>query len=244
MLSSVRDPSQPVSGLEWTVADLGAHLVTVARRNVAVAQGIPLDWAWGEDVRRAMATVNAREITELGEADTTTLAGLLGIENEALLDAYGPDGDRTVRWPQYETRAHDATATWLGELLIHGLDLARTLGVGWRIRHGQGLAIFDGLIPALPAFVNHSAAQTAAGVYHLSLRGAHYTLRVGTDGSITTDRRKPEHADLHISARPVDYVLVGYGRANQWLAIGRGAMITWGRKPWLALRFADLFQRP
>jgi hypothetical protein len=47
-----------------------------------------------------------------------------------------------------------------------------------------------------------------------------------------------------VSADPVTYLLVGYGRRSPWPAIARGGILAWGRMPWLALRFASLFAQP
>jgi uncharacterized protein (TIGR03083 family) len=244
-LRSVPDGSQPIKGLQWTVADLGAHLVTVTHRDIAVARGEPFEWDPGDSPHTAMATFNDSEIDNLGERDPKKLADLLEQQNETLLDAFGPDGERLVSWRLYESRAQDTVAVWFGELLVHGLDLARTLGRPWPVRPEHAAAVIDGLVPALPVFVHRDRAKRAAGNYHVHLRGHDdYGITVRPDGTVAVTRGKPARADLHISANPAQYLLVGYGRANQWLTILRGAIVAWGRKPWLSLRFATIFDQP
>jgi hypothetical protein len=44
-------------------------------------------------------------------------------------------------------------------------------------------------------------------------------------------------ADCWISADPVAFLLVGYGRASQWSQIARGKLLAGGRKPWLGTAF-------
>ncbi len=245
MLRAVPGGDRAVRGLDWTIAELGAHLVTVARRNLVVGTGGTFEWDPGSSPHSSMAAFNDDEIEELDEHRAGSLAELLEAENAALLEAYGDDPDRVVRWPHYEARAQESLGVWLGELVVHGLDLARTLGRDWSIHREQAVAVFDGVLPALPVYVNRAKARTAAGVYHLHLRGdGDYGLDVSADGTVVTSRAKPSRSDLHVSADPVAYLLVGYGRANRWSAIGRGAIIAWGRKPLLALRFPDLFERP
>ena len=47
-----------------------------------------------------------------------------------------------------------------------------------------------------------------------------------------------------ISADPVTFLLVGYGRMPLGRALLRGGMLARGRRPWLGLRFKDLFFNP
>lgn len=245
LLRETPDPDLPVPGLEWTVGELGAHLVTVARRNVEVGREGALPTFDGFGTHAGLAAYNARELDEETERDPEELAAILASENEAVLDAYGADGDRGVRWYEVETSVDRAAAIWLGELLVHGLDLARTLGRGWPIHRDQAAEVFRGLTPALPTLVNRDAARSAAGTYHLHLRGARdYTIEVSDDGTCRVREEQPERADLHVSASPVAYLLVGYGRESRWAAIAKGQIVAWGRKPWLALKFADLFEPP
>lgn len=60
-----------------------------------------------------------------------------------------------------------------------------------------------------------------------------------TTGSVPSRR-----VDCHISADPVAFFLLGSGLASQWPLIARGKLMTWGRKPWLALKLASLFVSP
>ena len=50
--------------------------------------------------------------------------------------------------------------------------------------------------------------------------------------------------DCVITADPVAFLLVGYGRAGQWSQILRGKLRAGGRRPWLAQRFSSLLTRP
>jgi hypothetical protein len=50
--------------------------------------------------------------------------------------------------------------------------------------------------------------------------------------------------DCVISADPVTYLLVVYGRMPLGRALLRGGMVAWGRRPWLGLCFKSLFFNP
>lgn len=243
LLRSTADGGRRGHGGEWSIAEVGAHVVDVARRNVAMAEGEQLVYPQGDDTHEAMAAMNAERMVE--ERDPAKLADLLIAENQNLLDALGTDGDRPLRWYDVETSTSSFAGVWLGELLIHGLDLARTLDRAWPISREQAVAVFEGLLPVFPSVVDRDAAPRAAGTYHLRVRGhADFTLHVTPDGDLTVDRGEPDRADLHVSVSPVAYLLVGYGRANQWAAVAKGQIRAWGRKPWLAPRFGSLFNAP
>jgi hypothetical protein len=47
-----------------------------------------------------------------------------------------------------------------------------------------------------------------------------------------------------ITADPVAFLLVGYGRISQWGPILRRQIVAGGRRPWKALRFAMLLTDP
>jgi hypothetical protein len=138
----------------------------------------------------------------------------------------------------------EVAGIWLGELLVHGLDLAAALGAPWKIRRDQALAVSEGIFAIVGQFVKPDVAATLDATFHVSLRGGgDYTVTVGGGGCHVAPG-KPERADLHVSADPVAYLLVGYGRKSQWPAILTGRIAAWGRKPMLALEFGKLFEQP
>jgi len=191
-----------------------------------------------------MARTNSEDLLRFPERRLEILAHLLSEETARFLVALGADGARPLHWPLYETQAKWAMGGYLGELLVHGLNLARARQRRWPIRAEQAVAVFDGLIPALPAFARPSVAARATGVYHIHLRGGpHYTLEVKA-GDMRVDFGRPQRAQLHVSADPLAYLLVGYGRVSRWSAPARGKILAWGTRPWLALRLANLIEQP
>jgi hypothetical protein len=65
-----------------------------------------------------------------------------------------------------------------------------------------------------------------------------------TDGQLDILATPPRRVDFHVSAEPVTYLLVSYGRKNQWVAAASGRIASWGRRPWLAPRLASLIDKP
>jgi hypothetical protein len=49
---------------------------------------------------------------------------------------------------------------------------------------------------------------------------------------------------VRLSADPMAYLLVGFGRSSLWPVIARGQIFAWGRKPWLLARLPTYFMKP
>jgi hypothetical protein len=72
--------------------------------------------------------------------------------------------------------------------------------------------------------------------------GGRYRLVVDDGTAVVTSAG--EKADCVITADPVTFLLVGYGRVGQWSQIIRGNLLAGGRKPWLAAKFGTLLASP
>jgi putative sterol carrier protein len=53
-----------------------------------------------------------------------------------------------------------------------------------------------------------------------------------------------EESDCVITADPVAFLLMGFGRVSQWTPVLRRKIRAGGRKPWLALKFGTLMSTP
>ncbi len=234
LLRAPPDADVALSRVSWSAAELGAHLVSLARRYRRLAQA-PTPFP------ASLSAENHRELAAVSERDSSALADLLEVEVAALLEAFGEDGKRLV-W--YFTVPHTVAgvgATLLGELLLHGLDLARANQRSWPITRAQALACLRGILPAIVLAVDADAASKATGTYHLHLRGGEdWTVHVH-EGAVRVEYGRPRQADLHLSADPVVFLLNAYGLISRTRALLSGSILCWGRRPWLAMRFDRLF---
>jgi hypothetical protein len=137
------------------------------------------------------------------------------------------------------------TALALGELTVHGHDIATGTGRPWPIPAEHAKLIVGTVCPEMsPLAVRPEAARGAPVTYEVRLRGngPRYVIRVA-DGTAEV-RAVGGPVDCVISADPVTYLLVVYGRMPLGRALMRGEMLARGRRPWLGLRFKDLFFNP
>jgi len=221
----------PLARVSWSAAETGAHLVSLPRRYRPMVSGPrPLPESLARDNEQALAAVPER--------DPRVLADLLATEVAELLDVLGTDGQRPA-W--YFTVPHTTAglgAVLLTELLVHGLDLARATRRPWPITRPQATACIGGVLPAVAAV----ADPVAVGTYHLHVRGGEdWTIDI-RDGAVTVAPGRPPRADLHFSVDPVAFLLNAYGHLGRTRALLTGRLVAWGRKPWLAGRFAAAFR--
>jgi hypothetical protein len=230
LLRSGIDGDADVPKLTWTASECAAHLVTATRGMTNTAGGAPAP----EATAGGIAAVNDERVAGLDERDPSRLAELLVEECRSFLDEVGrrPTG-QPVRWYQREIAFDVAHLTCLlvGELVVHGLDIARSAGRPWPIRRPDALLAMSGVLPLLPAYVDRERSAGLDARYGLRLRSG---LRVGlafADGELTIEAPPAGPIDCHLSVDPTTYLLVSYGRQSQWSGILTGRIVAWGRRP-------------
>jgi hypothetical protein len=221
LLRRVDDGSVPVPGLTWTAAETAAHMIGELR-----------------DYTQALTR------HEVAERDMGLLAGLLENAAETYLaaasvaneDAAIPAANGLVLSPS------TMTSLLLGEQVIHGLDVARAARTRWDIRPRDALLVTPGALSVAPYYLSRSALTMRAS-FELRIRGAN-GYRMAVDHGTATITAAGERADCVITADPVAFMLLGFGRITQWSPILRGKLRAGGRKPWLAMRFATMLSSP
>ncbi|HEX6312230.1 MAG TPA: maleylpyruvate isomerase N-terminal domain-containing protein [Acidimicrobiia bacterium] len=233
------DPDEPVRGSDWSVGQTVAHVVTTFDRWVSMAEGAAFDIGRGPEFATRMAEINRREIEAAGRCgageETAAAARWLAVatDPDASMHLYGlADVDCSFA---------EASGVLLGELLMHGYDVARSIRAPWPITAREAIAVAEGLLPLLPLVYDGSATGGRSFDIDLRLRGRGSGIDFHCEPSaLTISDGSPDRAAVHISADPAPWLLVGYGRRSQWRAAATGTVVAWGRKPWLALRFGRL----
>lgn len=239
LLASAPDGSVPVPGLTWSVGELGAHLVSGTQlwRRMLTGEPSPITSLLEG------ATHTQRMIDELPVRDPARLADLLQEESHRMRQELGTlPAEGVFPWHAgLGLSATEAEAVGLGELLVHGFDLAGALGRRWPIEPHEARLVIRALGAVLPAAVDPVAAEGFDATYELRLRDP---LRMGLifhDGGLRVVPGPQPHADCRISAHPSAFLLVAYGRVAPWRPVVRGRLLAWGRRPWLAARISKLF---
>jgi uncharacterized protein (TIGR03083 family) len=254
LLRETDDIGRQAAGTDWTVAETAAHVsVVLAGFSAAIdgeVQALTPEHYLDAAFPIRLAATNAATIAMVDHTDAVRLAELIVAGAQRFLElAAATDPEMECATPWYgpdRTRTVDCiTALVLGELTVHGHDIATGTGRPWPIPVGYAKLIVGTVCPAMsPLVVRPEAGRGAPVTYEVRLRGngPRYVIRVA-DGTAEV-RAVGGPVDCVISADPVTYLLVVYGRMPLGRALLRGGIVAWGRRPWLALRFKDLFFNP
>jgi hypothetical protein len=242
VIRAAREPGARVPGLDWTVGETAAHLVNEFGDYTAYAQGRKKVAVSDQGPSRRNAVANAEQLREDPDRDLGSLADRLGSAVDGFL-AIPARNERVLVSNGVQMTWSTMTSALLGELLVHGRDLARASGQPWRIERGEALQVIAGVMAMVPDYLDRERAAGVEASFELRLRGGpRYLISVADRKAVVTPGGG--RADCWISADPVAFVLIGFGRVDQWGQIARGKMVAGGRKPWLATRFGSLITGP
>src|SRR5262249_57207322 len=88
----------------------------------------------------------------------------------AAANRHGP-GDRILTSNGLPMTTATMTSALLGELAIHGLDIARAARLPWRISRAEALHVIAGVMAMVPAYPDRQRAAGLHVSYELRFRG-------------------------------------------------------------------------
>lgn len=239
-IRNIQDPNAKAVG-EWATAEVAAHLVDAAEDNLKAARGEGTPYSSPSDV----AATNEKRLSDRRERDPQKLSALYEQAMDRYLDYLNDvEGDPIVPWGDFEIPVSTLIAADIGEALVHGWDITHAEGRPWTIDPYKAGLVGKGLSPMTINYVDPEAAAGFTGTFDLRLRGQCQLHFVFANGELAIEEPTKRPVDAHISADPVAFMLVAYGRISQWGPIAKGQVLAWGRKPWLALKFATLLRKP
>ncbi|MDQ3986770.1 MAG: SCP2 sterol-binding domain-containing protein [Actinomycetota bacterium] len=238
LLRSVRDPSRTAIG-EWNTGDVAAHTSHLAELFVDMFRGKPSPVPH----HLQMSEHWAKMLAEDSERDAGVLASRIADRARELEElATDQAWETALTWHGgIKIPAYSLPGILINEFELHGLDVAQAERRDWEVSRHKATIAIKSLLPVLDRFVNPDVAESLTANLQVHLRGDGRFYFLLADGSLTVEERPPGKIDCRISADPTAYLLVGYGRENRWGQILRGRIVSSGRKPWLAFRFARLF---
>lgn len=239
------DPQARVPGLDWTVHQVVAHMLSMAHRYQAVAEG--------RDFRRA---TYARELDKINRAELEALmAPIPEIADQIndlapVMDALFDAGSNDRVYEAHCGAFLDGIAAqtnWLGELILHGRDVARAIRAPWEIEERDMLLIARGLMQygegsgylraGLPAGTDVCVALKVPGARP-------YVIHIH-DGAVEMRERRPADRPDAVLRMPASTLCdMIYQRIGPVTAARRGLMIVGGRRPWKALKLQSYLERP
>jgi uncharacterized protein (TIGR03083 family) len=223
----------------WTAADVGAHVVTVINRYTAFRPDRLANSPRGVD------EINDRELEALRGQPPDALIATLADEMQRFHQQWGTDLVFPLDMPiPFHAGTIDVQAgltNALGELLIHGRDLAIASGGEWPIED-RDAALLCGLgaliLPAYVRATNRATLDVGVQVdgvtpWRLVIDGPNAESVLDDDGP----------ADFVLEGRAEGLALLAYGRAD-WRAAQDLGLRASGPIPELADALTRLFEEP
>jgi uncharacterized protein (TIGR03083 family) len=241
LLEAVPDPQAPTRGLTWTLGETGLH--------VAGAPALFADFARGRarpEPTIDLGPVNARRMAAAPERAPSALAGQLDTNTRRYLaeTAELPATHPVPFFGGVTIELAAQSAILLGEFVVHGYDVARSIGRPWPIDPAHARLIVTAVTALVPRYVDQASARGLTATYEVRLRdGPSFQVRFDS-GAAAVGPSHARAADCRLTVDPVTFLLVAYGRRSQWPGILRGQLRAWGRRPWLGPRFQRLFIQP
>jgi len=136
-----------------------------------------------------------------------------------------------------------AQTNWLGQLLLHGQDIARAVKAPWELAERDMLLVLRGGMQIGPAFLRGGIPPETDVRVALQLAAARPYLIHIHDGTAEIRAHRPDdRADALLRVPAETLTLVFYHRIGPLTAVCRGLRIIGGRRPWVALKLQSYFE--
>ncbi len=220
---------------EWTINDLAIHLTDVFEHYPRYLRGEAELFADPLHVTRhnaeAVSTGRGLTVDEAARRIASTLEEI----DDLLKDRHEP-----VQWHGGTELSPSGFAAVIGtEAIVHGYDVASAGRRYTACDPADAGIIMANALHLLPLYLDNAAAERVTASFDIRLRGGERRFLSLRDGVLDVSTRSGR-ADCVVLADAETFLLVGYNRMSQWRAALTGKIVTWGRKPWLALKLPRL----
>jgi Mycothiol maleylpyruvate isomerase N-terminal domain len=240
-LARSANPHARRRGLDWTVHQVIAHVLCVARRYQAVAEG--------RDFRRARYP---RELDQINHEEM--LAAMAPVPElldelsalEPVMDAFfdGLSDDYVIEFHcGAMVSGVIAQVNWLFDLILHGEDIARSVRVPWQIRERDMLLLLREGLEVAPTYLSAAVSPTTNICVALQIPDARpYVMHVH-DGIAESRPRTPgDRPDAVLKVPASTMIRLLLRRIGPFTAARQGLRIAGGRRPWKAMKLQSCFE--
>ena len=243
VLVRAADPAARPPGHNWTVQQILAHVVTVGYRYRQLARGS--DYRHAADPRDT-AVLNQAEL-EAVMAPVPELADELQALAAELHGFFDDTSDDRPRFPFHAfgvVSGITGQTNWLGELVLHGEDVARAAKVPWPLAERDMLLILRGARELAPLYLRpDTAAGTNISVAVQIPEARPYVVHIHDGVAEMRERRVTDRPDAVLRASAATLTQLLYHRIGPLTATRRGLRIVGGRRPWMALTLMSHFEQ-
>jgi hypothetical protein len=240
-LASSADPQARRRGLDWSVHQVIAHVLCVARRYQAVIEG--------RDFRRARYPREGDRINQ--EEMLAAMAPIPELLEE--LKALEPvmDGFFDELPDDYTVEFHCgamvsgiiAQVNWLFELILHGEDIARATGAPWEIRERDMLLLLREGMELVPAWAKAGLSPATDICLALQIPDARpYVMHVHDGILEVRARRASDRPDAVLKGPASTLLRLFLHRIGPLTAMRQGLRVVGGRRPWKAMKIASCIE--
>lgn len=231
-LGQVVDPTAPAIGV-WNIAETAAHLALSSPYFLQAARG----QAELEDLDDN-ATLTVGAVANEPERDLRQLAQRI-VEGESALVAHAREcrGDPSVTpFQGISVPLSALLGVELGELIVHGFDIARASGLPWPVDPADAALALAGEVQVLPLLLDRDRAANLHLRCLLHIRHGTAVVLVVEAGALHVEPPSDRPVDCHLTVDPLAFLLLSFHRISQIGPMLTGKLLPWGRRPWLVPR--------
>jgi uncharacterized protein (TIGR03083 family) len=236
LMRSVSDPAPTAVGI-WSIGETCAHVSGSAEYFLAALRGEVAPERLDE-----VDTSNVKALADFLERDPRRLADRLVAGERALVGhARAIHGDPPAYpFEGVEVPTSTVLGIELGELLVHGFDIARAAGLPWTIDRPAALLTLRAYLPLLPFNVDRVRAEGVHLDLEIRIRGMPAVVVHVANGAVRVTASDGGRVHAHLWADPAAYLLLMWNRVPVWRPLLSGQLLVWGRQPWRASELATL----